>query len=660
MPSLLAETKKGEIKVKTKLISGIMATVFLVSLMTIAFPAQVSANPGPSYPAGTVQIGVIGPKGIEMWDALWDGATLAADWINHQGPWAPGSVNMPCPPAPGPGGLLVYDPNFANKSAYAEVTLIGIDEHSVPTPDPVSAVAELTAALTSNKIVYLIGGFRTECVGPMEDTVLSWWQTHGLPLWFIEGAATDSLINPVTYPFVFRITPLPSTALGEVLGAFISEIVAPQMMIRYMNEGVTYHNATYYPSIPTAIIAEDLTWADPVVDPLVALAPSLGLKIVDVDRVSPTAASYVSDIETAAADGAKLVIPVFSSVDGATFVTEYGTIKPDFCLVGINPDIDEQSFWAASGGLCQWETDLAAGGTQTGVPSDWAINPTAKPLTTIAFWNLYESMYGASPLYTAFGSWDSIIAFSETSYDNNASHASYQNGWSVNTYDLLQPGNSPAQVTANTSALIRATETMGVSQGFAWERVQLPAETGGRYYRNSITGLFSYDNVTAPAVGYNGYTGFGSGHDVFTTMVGDELPISDGVVRGVMQQWQAGMMQVVYPRDRLYSKKWMLPPWMFNNSAAAEADFAGGLPIPTEVYTGYVGIYTYGYPGLMINYTSPTGVVGIADLATEAGLWFQVPPFMYLEADMSPQDHFINAYDLAFVAKEYGQAEKLV
>ena len=62
--SIIAETKKGEMKVKKKLIAGIMATMFLVTMITFGIPVQVSAY------EGTVEVGILGPKGWVQWDGL--------------------------------------------------------------------------------------------------------------------------------------------------------------------------------------------------------------------------------------------------------------------------------------------------------------------------------------------------------------------------------------------------------------------------------------------------------------------------------------------------------------------------------------------------------------------------------------------------------------
>jgi hypothetical protein len=96
-------------------------------------------------------------------------------------------------------------------------------------------------------------------------------------------------------------------------------------------------------------------------------------------------------------------------------------------------------------------------------------------------------------------------------------------------------------------------------------------------------------------------------------------------------------MEVTWPRSRLFSRKWMFPTCMYN----LETDFAGGPLVPT-------GIGSY-------NYTTPDKTVNIADLNALTSVWFQKPPFTLLEADISPQDHFVDVYDAACLGKDWNK-----
>jgi hypothetical protein len=207
----------------------------------------------------------------------------------------------------------------------------------------------------------------------------------------------------------------------------------------------------------------------------------------------------------------------------------------------------------------------------------------------------------------------------------------------VYTNQILTSGG--ANITA-VNLWINDTQSLGVTDGYAWKRTLYK----GRYYRNGMLGLFSYTDSPAGV--------YGGGHDVYTTPY-SFLPVSDGVVRGMMVEWlgtgvygtasATGNMTVIYPRDTTYSYKWMLPSWM----GAVEQDFAGGTPINTGIPIGNGQNYTI---------PTPSGIVGPADLAAVTSVWYQAPPWCLLEADMTPQNHFIDIYDVASVAKAWGQS----
>jgi hypothetical protein len=583
----LLKRRKEIIEVKKKLISGILATMFLVTMITVAFPARVSA----SFPGGTVKIGIVGPRGLIQWDSMWEGASIARDLINKEAEFSSW---------PGQKGMLVY--NGTPGGALAKVELVDIDEHSNIIPDPSAAISELLTKLNANPdMQFLIGGFRSECVVPMRELAMDYAAVHGRPIWFICGAATPEIIPTGQYDmykYMFRVTPPDSTTMANTLGAFIKQIVAPKLAQLY------FSNASK--PVPTLIIAENLAWCDSMVAFIQGNGAAFGMNLRGVRRPSPITTDFSSDIAAATAAGAKLVIHAFSSVAGANFIMQYGALKPPFACVGINVESQAQQFYASVGGACEYECFLSSSGTRTDV------NPAASPLSTAGFWGVYvkRCVWEDPPIYTAFGAYDAIIGLSETSYDNDPAHASYQKGWSV----WLKQGNI--------DKLITHIETLGVSDGFAWERVLI----GGSYFRSGILGYFKFTGVN------------GKGHDVYCSAA-TLSPLSDGVVRPLVVQWQAGRMEVVWPRDQSYSRKWIVPPWMYS----LETDIAGGDMVPT------------GVPGY--SYNTPDTKVSAPDADAIAGVWLQVPPFNRLECDMQPYDHFIDLYDLSRVGMDWGKTE---
>lgn len=591
--SITAETKKGEMKVKKKLIAGITVTMFLVTMVTVALPARVSA----AF-VGEVEVGIVGPKGWIQWDGLWEGAQVGRDLVNDAG------------------GILGPD-------GYYEVVLVDIDEHAVPVPDPAAAIAELTTKLDEHPDMYaMYGGFRSEVVMPMEEVFLDYCEDEVdagrmPPTWTICGAATDEIIDPIQdnyarYRYMFRATPMNATALFQMfLFGLIAQVAAPKLAALYTGDPST--------PVPTYIIAENLVWCDTMVMGIQAYAASAGLSVKGVSRPSPVATSFATDIAAAEAANATLVIQIFSAVAGATFAKDYGALKPKFACIGINVESQMQDFYASVGGACEYEAFLATVGTQEGVPPMMA---NAKPLTSVQFWDLYKSRYEHCPIYTAWGTYDAIIGLNETSYDPIGSgKPSAGKGWMVH-------------VKANdVDAAIQHTETLGVSDGFGWKRV-FNVTGAGEYYRYGTVSLFKY---TGPNGQY---------HDLFCYADSMSPVWPTRISRAHITQWQAGRLNPTFPQDQDFSRKWIIPTWMYS----LETDFAGGPLVPTVIETSPGS-------GIYYNYSTPDGTVYLADLTAMIPVWFSKPPFFLLEADMQPQDHFIDIYDAARVGKDWDKSE---
>jgi branched-chain amino acid transport system substrate-binding protein len=360
----IAEEREKEMD--RKAVTGIMLTLLAVSIAFNVVPVHGSTQ--------YIKIGIVGPKGWIQWNGLWEGAQMARDKINNAG-----GINI--------------------SGTFYNIQLIDIDEHSVPTPDPASAVAELLTKLNANPdMQFLIGGFRAECVAPMEEAAMNYAASHGRPIWIIAGAAADSLISVVKtnyarYKYMFRVSPWNSTVMVETLANFIAQIAAPKLKALYSIAG----------NVPTYIIAENLVWADSWVAFFQANCSKYGMDLKGVSRPSSIATDFSADIAAATAAGAKIVVHMFSAVGGASFIKQYGALKPNFTCIGINLESQMQEFYASVGGACEYEAFLASVGTRTPII----------PGVTDKFWDDYEAKYGHSSVYTAWGAYDAIMALAE-------------------------------------------------------------------------------------------------------------------------------------------------------------------------------------------------------------------------------------------------------
>jgi branched-chain amino acid transport system substrate-binding protein len=132
------------------------------------------------------------------------------------------------------------------------------------------------------------------------------------------------------------------------------------------------------------------------------------------------------------------------------------------------------------------------------------------------------------------------------------------------------------------------------------------------------------DPAYESAKAVNGKTRFSSLHDVFCNEVGPFW--TEGYTRAFVVQWQAGLMEVVSPVDQAFSKRWAIPPWMYELTTDLNFD----------------------------------GTVNIMDISTAAVAFGTKPgdPRWEMEADING-DSTINIIDIAAIAKDFGKSVSL-
>ncbi len=514
-----------------------------------------------------IKIAVIGPKGWIQWDGLWEAAQMARDEINAKG------------------GILGHN-----------IALLDVDEHGKDLR-PDLGIEEALAALEAGA-QFFVGGFRTECVGPIREAVMDYAAANGRPIWFIAGASTDALIdcggigcgkcvrcNYNRYKYMFRITPMNSTMLFKQYAAFLrTYVLLKKLAPMYGNyTGVTipvtpthpYEEKVYYPPVKTYIVAEDLTWCDLMVKCLAGNStyPELYLGvpnpypsppspysilgpnsiIVGIARPSAYTPNFPPIFDDIDAKKARLIIHIFSAIAGVDFIKTWKDRVTNALPVGINVESQMQEFWAAVGGRCEYESFLASVGTQTPIV----------PGYTDKFWADYLARWGHCPIYTAWGAYDAIKALNETIT-------------AIGTWPLT------------CDQLIPYTE---------------------KTVRMGILGRFRY---TGPN---------GTLHDVFCAADCLASTWPTRYVRALIPQWQAGEMKVTWPQDQTYSRKFKIPPLMY---PLADWD---------------------------VNFD---GIVDIEDIYKAALSYGAMPPNWDIEADMNT-DGIVDIEDIYAIALNYGR-----
>ena len=128
--------------------------------------------------------------------------------------------------------------------------------------------------ITRDKVDFVVGGFRTEAVLPMQDIAM-----ENKKIFIGFGAATDELCNRVaknynTYKYWFRGSPFNSTFLvrtGFIHLGTVAAIVKQSLNI---------------PKIKVAVVMEKAQWADAMIAAAEATIPKMGMEVVGTFRPS--------------------------------------------------------------------------------------------------------------------------------------------------------------------------------------------------------------------------------------------------------------------------------------------------------------------------------------------------------------------------------------
>ncbi|MCJ7665011.1 MAG: ABC transporter substrate-binding protein [Desulfobacterales bacterium] len=283
-------------------------TVLWVALLASFLVVTISF---PAWGAKTIKIGVIGPMKNVQGIGHWNGAVMAAEEINAKG------------------GIQVGDEKML-------VELIQADSNeSNSITDATNAMERL---VTKDKVKFVVGGFRTEAVLPMQDIAME----HKVI--FIDVGAADILLcqrvatDYKTYKYFFRGSPFNNTFLAKT--AFIQLDYVVGIMKQTLN----------IPKIKVAIVAEKLMWADPMVKMAEVLIVQKGMELAGTWRPSAKSTDVTPELSAIQRSKAQVIFTIFSDSVGITFARQAGELKIPAVQVGINVEAQKDGFWQATRG----------------------------------------------------------------------------------------------------------------------------------------------------------------------------------------------------------------------------------------------------------------------------------------------------------------------
>jgi branched-chain amino acid transport system substrate-binding protein len=319
-------------------------TFFLVvSLVALTLSLAVEAR--------TIKIGVIGPMNFVQGKQHWNGATMAAEELNAKGGVQVGKEKM-------------------------KIELVKADSNeALNVTDATNAMERL---LTSDKVDFVVGGFRTEAVLAMQDIAMD-----NKKIFIGCGAAHPELCLRVAkdynrYKYFFRGTPFNSGYLVRTSFAHIG--LAGAVLKKELN----------LPMVKVAIVAEKAVWADPMVEAAKGVIPKMGMEMVGVWRPSSNATDVNAELSAIQQSGAHLIFTMFSGSVGIPFARQAGELKIPAIQVGINVEAQKDGFWEATKGMGNYVF------TMNTYARGIEYNELTKP-----FMDTYIKRFGETPAYTA-------------------------------------------------------------------------------------------------------------------------------------------------------------------------------------------------------------------------------------------------------------------
>lgn len=570
---------------KTKAFAGLMTTLLLVSIMLYALPVKATTFDD------EIRIGIIGPVGLPHWSpaGMKEGAEMAAKEVNDAG------------------GLVLAD------GRSYEIKLKFADENALPVPNPDAARSEALRLIVSEKVHFIIGGFRTEVTTAILETCAE----NKMPF-FIDGAATTDLLSATVganynyYKYIFRNMPLCSSPglIGTICYG-IQFLVATKLLpifgyLHNMGDG------TYRMQVDAAVLTEDLAWTTAMhialTDPTkyYGAAGYLGqyINVTYNARIPETATDLTSWLNNVKTSGARILLHVFSGRAGLPLIIQWKELGVQCLPFGINVLAQIQDHWSNTLGKCQYETVMNPSGTGTAI----------EPGITDTFFNDFTGNYsGRWPIYTAYGAYDTLKGMFEAPGVNPGS---LQAGGMNTVNYLADRDDGVIDTQAYLDAVITTTEATN---------------------RMAMMGPFKYTTLDLANP-----LGLWWPHDVYFTVSSMSYSWDRQWTRGNMIQWQlagsTATMEVIDPINQLYSKKWQLLPWFYPTGKESMADT--DTVAPPGQYAGLIN-----------------GVIDAGDISCVTGaVWLTKPgdaAYNY-NGDLDG-NNYINIIDVAKVGRDWGK-----
>jgi branched-chain amino acid transport system substrate-binding protein len=328
---------------------------FVAALAIVAIPTAQAANP--------IKIGIVGPMAFVQGEDMWAGAEMARDEINKAG------------------GIKV-----GNETRPVEVVKVDTNEFLKPT----DAANAMERTITQDKVDFVVGGYRTEAVLPMQDIAMDYKK-----IFLGTGAADDKLGQRVEedynrYKYWFRVAPTKSSDLVRTLFAMLGTIAG---QIR---------SDLGKPEPKVAILAEKAQWTGGIVAAAQANLPKMKMQVVGLWQPSPNATDITAELSAIRRAGADIIFTALSGPVGIVMGRQLGELQIPAIPFGINVEAQKESYWQATGGKGNYIATL-----------DTFCPGVANTSKTLPFLAAFQKRFGRLPINAA-QSYDAIHLLKET------------------------------------------------------------------------------------------------------------------------------------------------------------------------------------------------------------------------------------------------------
>lgn len=315
--------------------------------------------------SGTFTIGVWGPASIPQGGDIRDGALLAAKELNDAGKGIDGK----------------------------EIKIIFCD--SIDGAQTDKAVDCARQFIQQDRVDAIVGGFSSGETLAILQTV-----ADGETIFIASGAASPDVVKDVDSDgprrFIFRIGPINSTFLAADMCGTMIQFGAAQGFSRF---GILYEDVEFARPLQDFL-------AKCLVSPKAATGGQIpldkGVEVVAVESHDVTADNFSSQFAKFTAAKAQFVIEINSRQEGIALVKQWGELKPDFALGGINVSSQFDAFFEGTEGNAAYELNGPAGSVRA-------------PITpkTVPFYDAFKAEYGRFPIYNGVSTYDAIYVLAD-------------------------------------------------------------------------------------------------------------------------------------------------------------------------------------------------------------------------------------------------------